>query len=365
MKQVEAIRKLTDKDKINKLKSTLPAITPSGEFKTRKASNLIQHSGFLQFDIDFKDNKNITNYDELKSLISRFNEVAYCGLSVSGNGYWGLVLISNPDKHKDHFKALSKAFEKFDIVIDQACSDVSRLRGYSCDIEAYFNHNATPFTALASSTKNNTNKKLYNKIYYNNFNSDQSCVKSCIDQINTNRIDITGGYAEWFAIGCSLANEFGESGRDYFHQVSQYHHDYDPHETDHQYDNCLKQYGYQISTFFYHCELYGIKYKMNLNGRKTINTNTKSEPQKPLTIEEENFSLKPEESEEDSERSSHRGEDVISGWIPPPVFIRNGVKYSIAGMDCYIVNGNLKNQISIQQALKIYKTQINGQKRKS
>ena len=39
--------------------------------------------------------------------------MAYCGLSVSGKGFWGLIPIANPDKHRLHFTALKEAFGIF------------------------------------------------------------------------------------------------------------------------------------------------------------------------------------------------------------------------------------------------------------
>jgi hypothetical protein len=79
-----------------------------------------------------------------------------------------------------------------------------------------------------------------------------------IHQLRTHPADITGDYHQWFEIGCALANEFGESGRDYFHQVSQYYPGYDLPETDHLFDNALtKQYRYGIGTFFMYAQKAG------------------------------------------------------------------------------------------------------------
>ena len=40
---------------------------------------------------------------------------------------------------------LTNEFKKFGINIDKSCKDICRLRGYSIDIDAYFNHNASVF----------------------------------------------------------------------------------------------------------------------------------------------------------------------------------------------------------------------------
>lgn len=137
---------LTDKKERDKLKSTLPAITPSGIFTYRAEKNLLEHSGLIQFDIDLnKNNLNITNWNELKKHIQNIPNVAYMGFSVSGKGYWGLIPIEYPQHHKEHFKAIRKAFAAFGVDLDSAPSNIASLRGYSYDSEAYINHNAIVF----------------------------------------------------------------------------------------------------------------------------------------------------------------------------------------------------------------------------
>lgn len=143
--EVERIRSITDKTERDAIKATLPAITPSGVFTYRSAKNLVKHSGFIQFDIDLKGNESVGNFNELKEQISRIKNVAYCGLSVSGTGFWGLIPIAYPEKHDLHLKAIQEAFAKFGIAIDPAPKSVASLRGYSYDPAAYFNHNATVF----------------------------------------------------------------------------------------------------------------------------------------------------------------------------------------------------------------------------
>ena len=142
------IRSIEDKKKRDELKATLPAITVSGVFSYRAGKDMIKHSGAIAIDIDFKENKHIGNFAELKIHLCNIRNVAYCGLSVSGRGYYCIILIADPDKHKLHFKALQKIFKSYGITIDPACIDVCRLRGYSYDPEGYFNHNATLFAGI-------------------------------------------------------------------------------------------------------------------------------------------------------------------------------------------------------------------------
>lgn len=252
--RVDQIRAIEEKAKRDVLKGFLPAATPSGVFSRRAANSLVKHSRLLQFDIDFKDNQHITNYGTLKEQLRNINNIAYLGLSVSGTGYWGLVPIAYPEKHKDHFLALQKAFKQMGINIDSSCKDVCRLRGYSYDDDAYFNHEAKTFYEVAQ-----PERSVYSGLHKKHIRTDDATkVEKCLSQIERLEIDITGSYEVWFAIGCSLANAFKEDGLDYYQRVSQFHPSYDEDDTEDKFNECLKGYGYTLGTFFHYCALFNL-----------------------------------------------------------------------------------------------------------
>ena len=255
--EVEAIRASTDKAEQNRLKSLLPACTMSGLFSERNKQNLIQHSGLICLDIDLKDNTAIKNYDSLKSELVKINNVAFCIRSVSGKGYAVGIFIAHPDKHELHFEALKQIFEtKFNIIIDKACKDVSRLRGYSYDTDVYLNDDAVAYTQTIEPKKATYRPNI--KPYQGSNDNDK--VESMVKQIERQRVDITGGYAEWFAIGCCVANEFNENGRDLFQRISQFAPTYKTTDTDAQFSKCLKKRtAMGLGTFFYYCDLAGVR----------------------------------------------------------------------------------------------------------
>lgn len=255
-KEVEQLRATEDKTIRDRLKSRLPAIMPSGVFSFRSEDSLISHSRLLQFDIDLKENRHIGNYYELKRQIGNIPNVAYCGLSVSGQGFWGLIPIAYKERHKEHFNALRKAFLQLGITIDVKPKNVSSLRGYSYDKAPYFNHQAAVFARFEMpESKRHASCSSFKTL--NNITSPtKDKVEACIAKIARAGVDITSSYAAWFEIGCSLAAEFGENGRGYFHQVSQYHPSYTILKTDGQYNACLKGiYKYTIATFFNYYKL--------------------------------------------------------------------------------------------------------------
>jgi len=260
--KVDLIRATNDKRKRDKLKATLPAITPSGLFSYRGEKFLIRHSGLIQFDIDFKENKHIVNYTQLKEQIIKIQNVAYCGLSVSGNGFWGLIPIAYPEKHKEHFEALKNQFGKMGIVIDDKPKNVASLRGYSYDDKAYFNPNALIFQLTAKVRQEKQVQVKTKFIPSSTSDFIKRKVEFCISEICKTSTDITGGYDVWRNLGFCLASTYGENGRAYYHAISQYHSDYDNDQTDRQFTQCLKKGGYRfdIDYFFGVCKNNRISY---------------------------------------------------------------------------------------------------------
>jgi len=91
-----------DKEK----KKELPVVCFSGEFLSRSDEDLFEHSGFIVLDFDHVDVKST------KTALATDNFIQSCWTSPSGNGVKALVQITNPERHRDHFRALVKYFER-------------------------------------------------------------------------------------------------------------------------------------------------------------------------------------------------------------------------------------------------------------
>lgn len=249
-KIVEIIRNTDDKDEIRELKSKLPAITVSGCFEYRKYNRVKSYSNILAIDID--------NYDpqKAKEYLKTLPYVTYAGISVSGKGVFALIQISDPKNIGDHFDALK---EELSIPLDSACRDVARLRYFSIDLNPYINENASVYIR-----KKNRQSEPIKMTKINVCDSDDIKFEKILNEINKNAIDITTNRNEWVAIGLYISGRYGEIGRSYFHQISQYHPEYKRSEADHQYNSFLRMNSrISIGSLLKIAKDYGITYKIN------------------------------------------------------------------------------------------------------
>lgn len=251
---IQAIRDCEDLDLKKELKKKMFAFTASGICNgTRKKENMAPN-GILCIDIDGKDNPN-REIQELKTLVSDIDCVAYAGLSISGNGVFALIPINDKGSHEACFRALQRDFKEIGIIIDNSCKDISRLRFMSFDDDAYYNRAAMVYTEIMEEIYKPVDKNIPRHRQHNEGNTGISLL---IEALDRTRRDITGNYAQWIRIGAGLYNEFGESGRGYFHDISKYHPKYSVRETNKKYDKCKTMTNCNIGTVFYIAKNEGI-----------------------------------------------------------------------------------------------------------
>ena len=249
--QIMRLRSLTDKDERKRLKMQFPQATISGVFLgERKAAEISAHSGLICVDIDAKENPDVEDFEHLKeNVLSRMEEVLYAAHSVSGEGYFAIIPLKYPKQHQRQFRQLQLDFAKFGITIDNACSDVSRLRCLSYDDKPYINENAKAYTGIEKQKP----KPVYRPAYRNRFadDTDERVYMAC-REIERFGIDMTENYDDWISIGFSLAT-LGESGREYYHIVSRQSPKYNQRETDQKFNSFLRTGAshHSIGTFFY------------------------------------------------------------------------------------------------------------------
>ena len=254
------LRAVFDKEKRNALKRSLPQATISGVFSpTRAKNNLFQHSGLICVDIDAKDNPDILDWETLKQDLSVLPQIAYCALSVSGKGLFLVIPLRYPEKHLQQFRQLQIDFRKMGIMIDSACSDITRLRCLSYDEHPIINENATLYEGVY--VEKPKHKSFPTCFIYEGENTSAEVAVYC-RKIQQCGIDITASYDDWLKVGCALAT-LGESGRSLFHICSRQNAKYNAAKTDKMFTDLLRR-NYQqvnIGTFFWMCKQYGITTK--------------------------------------------------------------------------------------------------------
>lgn len=87
------------KTKKAELKARLQGYTPAALLETKKKGMVkeINRTGLMQLDFDYND---ISEYDieELKRCVFSLPFVCFCGLSCSGDGFYALAMISEPER---------------------------------------------------------------------------------------------------------------------------------------------------------------------------------------------------------------------------------------------------------------------------
>lgn len=241
---VEAVRDEADTNRQKEAKQALPAFMPSGLFSKKAAEGLQQHSGFICIDIDGKDNKDVENFADLKALVRQIPAVEYCGQSASGTGYFCIMPIADPSKHRDYFRAIAHDFKRCGIVIDRKCINVNRLRFVSYDASPYVNTGAQVYDYTLPTRDHKAAQVLGRDV------SDvetREHFAAIVGKIEASHIDITGDYGQWFEILCAIASTFGEEGREDAHKVSREADCYDYEETERQYTECIRRGGYDYT----------------------------------------------------------------------------------------------------------------------
>ena len=226
-------------EKNSELKLTLPCISGSGIMSDWRADkNIKHHNGCIVLDIDYKDNLHLKeeHFFKLKEKVFRkINEICYAGLSVRGKGYYLIIRIENPNRHKGYFEYLSRWFENAEeIKIDTSGRDIGRLRIYSVDDNPYINESAT---ILKESV---LNKITVPTISRRGAASENNLVE-LVEKIETSGISIAPSYDEYLKLAIVFYSEQGEDGRSLLHRVCSLDPSYNSRDCDKQFNEVSKR----------------------------------------------------------------------------------------------------------------------------
>lgn len=235
-------------------KQKIPVVAVSGIFnECVKNANLKEHSGYICVDIDkLTDEVLIDTKNKLKD--DKYVESFFT--SCGGSGLAVIIKI-DPSKHLESFLGLEEYFFKtYQTTIDKSCKNVSRYRFYSYDADIFINKKSKVFKQYV--------KPLYNKKEVVNTILTGTEFDELINKVISSGRNLAEDYDTYLKIGFALADEFGESGRQYFHAVSSMSNKYETKSCDRQYTHCISAGGnkkIKIGTFYYFCKLNGIELK--------------------------------------------------------------------------------------------------------
>lgn len=254
--RIQQIRNQTDKTKRNKIKQSLPCICTSATFKgSRNLQNVESTTGLISIDID-----NCEQIDVFTELLKK-DKYTFCLFrSPSGSGIKIIVkAIYIISSFTASFLALSIYYKKkYNIEIDPACKDITRLMFVSSDSNIFYNLDSNTFTLkLVIDTPpcpNPLPQKTFSKSNY---------TEKIITKIKASQIDITSTYSDWIKIGYALVNEFGINGINYFIQISQYYPKFNQIECEKVYRSCYRSGSSAVSikSLYKIAAWYGISYK--------------------------------------------------------------------------------------------------------
>lgn len=284
----DTLRSISDDKERKEYKvSHFDFVTPSCTSTRRCAEAVTKHSNILAIDID----DYAGDIDLLKSDLVRdpqlFTLMAF--KSPSGKGLKWLVLINlSQASHHDWFIAIEEYLRvKYHVEIDTHCKDVCRSCFLPHDEYAYINDMLTnsdnddvevesilntefwmkqanqhvnqpkPYSPVTSASNSSTAK-----FSTSHDDDEEENIMKLVEYLREHDINLTASYDDWTRIGLALANHFGESGRQIFHELSQADSRYNPTECDKKYNSYLRGSSSattcNLATIFYLAKQQGI-----------------------------------------------------------------------------------------------------------
>lgn len=234
-KAVENVRAKRSSPNYKLLKEGLPAVSVSGEFKTRNknqtlSERLTKHSGLICLDVDKKDNPKMRT----KDLIDR--ECLYQYASCSGEGIkivYRCKQVTTAEEHKRIYDAAVKRLEHLGVVlkVDPIVKSIASLQYVSYDPELFANEKTKLVIQPLPQIK--VKKKEPSK----DISSDLEQLNSYVEALGNT--DITTTYEDWLLVVFGLSYSFGEHGREMMHKICANYKGYSKIECDEKYDACL------------------------------------------------------------------------------------------------------------------------------
>lgn len=227
---VERVRSATGSD-YDKLKKGLFVIYPSVLMRgsNKAATSIDEYTGILVVDVDGKQNAPDLLEWAPQSLKGDQWVLGY-HRSCGGKGLAVYFLVdSTQTEHAAAYKELEDRLRHLhDIIADPACINANRARYISYDPEAYLNPSAEVWS-IAEVPAQFEQQVRGNAAWHEGEGHQIIC--AAIEA----GVDLTTTEQNWFRLGKWVAQQYGDDGRELFHQLSQFHPEYSTCECDKKY----------------------------------------------------------------------------------------------------------------------------------
>ncbi len=229
-------------------------------------ANIKQMNGLVSIDYDYHHQEDKERFlRDFMATMTTLPYVVYCGKSVSGSGYFVLVLTDStaPERYKPTYSAIVAEMEKFGWKADAAASSLSNFRFVSYDPHPFINPEPVPFKSVTAEEAGSgiaPQKKAYVAPEFK-VKSKQEEYDEILRIIRENpNSGISDDEREWFHVGLAFAGHFGEAGRALYHEYSALWPRYCAKDVDKKYNWCLANGNGSVSIakFYYVCQLHGI-----------------------------------------------------------------------------------------------------------
>lgn len=270
----------------NNLEVWTLSMTHKSGIKNNDSKRDADLNGFICLDFD----NLITDIEFTKKTLMSDRYIWACGLSTSGNGLWALIKPNAFDEKNflEAFKAASEYFyEEYNLLIDQSCKNINRLRFRAYDPEVYFtDENKEVFRKRKAEPKLALKKVALPKTFISS-----NDLHGALDEALRMGYYLAGdfSYDSWLKMGFSLYAALGSDGNYFFHAFSKMDSRYKERQTEQQWKACVNNFSsngntVKCATVYYLLQQAGITIN-NKESLYVVNRVNSSLPKKKMNFD--------------------------------------------------------------------------------